>query len=126
MRLSAEQRKIREVSKNFNVRCVQLSDSVDVFSESVHVDYVHDVELVLFAVERESASAEEEVRVMHDSLCVDVQSGCLGEELDVRQYVAGVECQAVAPLLGGYIVGRQRSCLPVWHEMGTVEWVINP
>ena len=34
------------------------------------------------------------------------------------QDVAGVECQAVAPLRGGYIVGRLRSCLPVWHELG--------
>ena len=34
------------------------------------------------------------------------------------QDVAGVECQAVAPLRKGCIVGRLRSCLPVWHELG--------
>ena len=88
-RFSEEQRKIREVSQNFGVHCVQLSDSVDVFSESVDVEDVDDVELVPFSVERESASAEEEVRVMHDSLCVDDQSGCLGEEWYVRQDVGG-------------------------------------
>ena len=127
-RFGEEQRKIREVSQNFGVRCVQLSDCVDVFSESFDVedddDDDDDVELVLFAVERDSAFAEE-VRVMHDSLCVDDQSDCLGEEWDVRQDVAGVEWQAVAPLPGGYIVGRLRSCLPVWHEMGASQWIIK-
>ena len=75
---------------------------------------------------RERASAEEEACCVHASWCVDDQSGCLGEEWDVRQdvHVAGVECQAVAPLLGGHIVGRLRSCLPVLHEMGASQRVI--
>ena len=51
-RFSEEQRKIREVSQNVGVRCVQLSDSVDAFSQAVDVED-DDVELVPFAVERE-------------------------------------------------------------------------
>ena len=39
-----------------------------------------DVKLVPFAVERERPSAEEEARCVHDSWCVDDQSGCLGDE----------------------------------------------
>ena len=45
--------------------------------------------LVPFAVERERErerpSAEEEARCVHDSWCVDDQSGCLGDEWDVRK-----------------------------------------
>ena len=93
-KFSEEQRKIRDVSQNLGVCCVQFGDSVDVFSKSVDVEDDDNVELVPFAVccgegQRESASAEEEVRRMHDSWCVDDQSGCLEEEWDVHQDVAG-------------------------------------
>ena len=78
------------------------------------------MELVPFAVERErekerESLSEEEARCVHNSWCVDDQISCLGEVLDVRQDVAGVECQAVASLRGGYVVGRLRSCLPGLH-----------
>ena len=56
---------------------------------------------------------------------MDDQSGSFGEESNVRQDVAGVECQAVAPISGGYIVGRLRSCLPVWQEIGASQWVVK-
>ena len=69
-RFSEEQRKIREVSQNFGVRCVQLSDSVDVFSESVNGEDVDDVELVPFAVERERVPLQKKKSVLCMIPCV--------------------------------------------------------